>query len=66
MDINYKILSTCSRVDKINFVPSIIFCKDFAESITYSGAASTAGVGEINNKNKSTTFTGNSGWGASG
>ena len=49
MDINYRILSTCSREDEANFLLRINFYNDSAESITYSGAASTAGVGKINN-----------------
>ena len=66
MDINYKILSACCREDKVRFLPSINFCKDSAESITYSGAASTAGVGEINTNIKLTNFTANSEWGSNG
>ena len=65
MDINYKILSTCSREDEVNILPQINFYKDSAESIVYLGAASIVGVGKINNNSKSTTLTANSGWGAS-
>ena len=52
LDINYKLLTTVGGEEAQNLLPSTGFYKDTAESITYSGAASTAGVGEINNNNK--------------
>ena len=63
MNMNYKILSTCNREEEVNLLP---FYKDSAESITYSGAANAAGVGKINNNNKSTTFMANGEWGTRG
>ena len=53
MDINFKLVSTCTRQDKVNFLPSINLCKDSVEFNDFSGADSTAGVGEIKIKNKS-------------
>jgi len=68
LDINYKLLTTCCREDELNFLPSINFSKDTAESFSYNGANSTGGVGECNNTVVQTTFTpvakawGTNGW----
>ena len=57
LDINYKLLTTCSLEDERNFLPSINFHKDTAESIMYAGAASAVGVGEYNNVIKQSLWT---------
>ena len=49
LDINYKLLTTSSLEDERNFLPSINFHKDTAESIMYSGVTSLTGIGEYNN-----------------
>jgi hypothetical protein len=66
LDINYKLLTTSSLEDERNFLPSINFHKDTAESIMYKGVADLNGVGEYNNIIKQSTFTSSTGWGASG
>jgi len=66
LDINYKLLTTCSREDELNFLPSINFHKDTAESIMYAGVAGTVGLGEYNNVIRQTTFTSGTGWGKTG
>ena len=65
LDINYRLLSTSSREDELNFLPSINFHKDTAESIYYTDSAGT-GVGESNNVIKQTAFDSSSGWGSKG
>ena len=65
LDINYRLLSTSSREDELNFLPSINFHKDTAESIYYTDSAGT-GVGESNNIIKQTAFDTASGWGSKG
>ena len=66
LDINYKLLTTSSVEDERNFLPSINFHKDPAESIMYAGVADTVGIGEYNNVIKQSTWTSATGWGASG
>ena len=66
LDINYKLLTSSSLEDERNFLPSINFSKDSAESIHYSGVASTSGIGECNNVIKQTLFTSAGGYGALG
>ena len=61
--INYDVLTTCSREDELNFLPSINFVKDNAESISYQPDASAFGYGECNNIIKPTAFNPTSGWG---
>ena len=66
LDINYKLLTTCSREDELNFLPSINFCKDTAESFNYAAAAANLnGIGECNNQIKAETFSPTSGYGES-
>jgi hypothetical protein len=50
--------------DERNFLPSIGFCKDTAESIYYTDAASTSGLGECNNKIANSLFSSAGGYGA--
>ena len=66
LDINYRLLSSSSREDELNFLPSINFHKDTAESIYYSDLSGTAGLGESNNVIKKTVFDTANGWGAKG
>ena len=66
LDINYKLLTTSSIEDERNFLPSINFCKDTAESIVYKPVADAGGVGECNNVIKTTTFSSATGYGTSG
>ena len=66
LDINYKLLTTSSVEDERNFLPSINFSKDTAESIMYAGAASAVGVGEYNNVIKQSLWTSGTGWGKTG
>ena len=66
LDINYKLLTTSSVEDERNFLPSINFHKDTAESIMYAGAASAVGVGEYNNVIKQSLWTSATGWGKTG
>jgi len=64
LDINYKLLTTCSREDELSFLPSINFSKDTAESFQYQAAAANLnGIGECNNQIKAETFNPASGWG---
>ena len=65
LDINYRLLTTSSLEDERNFLPSINFHKDTAESIYYTDAAGTSGLGECNNKILGSTFSSSSGYGAS-
>ena len=67
LDIHFKLLTTSSVSDERNFLPSINFVKDNAESITYQGVAATGitGVGECNNTIKQSTFSSASGYGSS-
>ena len=66
LDINYRILSTCSREDELNFLPSINFAKDTAESIYYSDVSGSTGLGESNNIIKQNLWDSANGWGAKG
>lgn len=66
LDINYKLLTTCSTEDERNFLPSINFAKDNADSINYVGAASAVGLGEYNNVIKNSLFSSVNGFGKSG
>ena len=66
LDINYRLLTTCSVEDERNFLPSINFHKDTAESIMYAGATDAIGVGEYNNVIKQSLFTSATGWGKTG
>ena len=61
--INYDLLTTCSREDELNFLPSMNFVKDTAESISYQPNASAYGYGECNNIIAPTTFNPTTGWG---
>ena len=61
--INYDLLTTCSREDELNFLPSINFVKDNAESLSYRKDASSAGYGETNNVIAQSLFNPTSGWG---
>ena len=49
LDIHYRLLSTASREDELNFLPSINFHKDTAESIQYYDTSGVNGLGETNN-----------------
>ena len=69
LDIQYRLLTTCSKEDEQNFLPSINFAKDTAESISYVaavGAGSVVGLGECNNVIKQTTFSTATGYGNGG
>ena len=66
LDINYRILSTCSREDELNFLPSINFHKDTAESIYYTDVSGATGLGESNNIIKQNLWDSGNGWGAKG
>jgi len=66
LDINYKLLTTCSREDELNLLPSINFHKDTAESIMYQGVADAVGIGEYNNVIKPSMWTSENGWGKTG
>ena len=61
--INYDLLSTCSREDELNFLPSLNFVKDTAESLIYRKDANAMGYGECNNTIAQTLFSPTSGWG---
>ena len=61
--INYDLLSTCSREDELNFLPSMNFVKDTAESLIYRKDANAMGYGECNNTIAQSLFTPVSGWG---
>ena len=65
LDINFRLLTTSSLEDERNFLPSIGFHKDTAESIYYTDAEGMDGLGECNNKIRSSAFTSVGGWGAS-
>ena len=62
LDIHYRLLSSASREDELNFLPSINFAKDNAESISYRDVSNATGCGEINNIIKQDLFTSASGW----
>jgi len=65
LDINYKLLTSMSADDQINFGKTLLFSKDTAESVFYQGANTSAlGAGECNNNIKQSLFTTTSGWGA--
>ena len=49
LDIHYRLLTSCSREDELNFLPSINFHKDTAESISYVVTSNNVGFGECNN-----------------
>ena len=66
LDVNYRILSTCSREDELNFLPSINFAKDTAESIYYTDVSGSTGLGESNNIIKQNLWDSANGWGAKG
>ena len=66
LDIHYKLLTTSSLEDERNFLPSINFAKDTAESIYYTSAGDAGGLGECNNKIAQTNFVGSSSWGTKG
>ena len=66
LDIHYRLLSTCSREDELNFLPSINFHKDTAESITYFDVSGGTGLGETNNVIKQSLFESTTGFGSSG
>lgn len=66
LDINYRLLTTSSLEDERNFLPSINFHKDSADSIYYSDVKSSSGIGECNNVIANSNFTTTDGWGKSG
>ena len=66
LDIHYKLLTTSSIEDQNNFLPSINFAKDTAESVYYSDISNANGLGECNNIIKQSVFTAASGWGTTG
>ena len=57
LDIHYRLLTTSSLEDERNFLPSINFAKDTAESINYFEAASATGLGECNIVIRGTNFS---------
>ena len=63
IDINYKFMNRVSSEELENLAPSLLFSKDTAESIGYSGVASSQGLGEYNNTIKQTVFTSAGGYG---
>ena len=65
LDINYRLLTTSSLEDERNFLPSINFHKDTAESIYYTDVSGANGLGECNNVLTNSAFTTTSGWGTS-
>ena len=66
LDIHYRLLSTASREDELNFLPSINFHKDTAESIQYYDTSGVNGLGETNNVIQQSLFTAANGWGQTG
>ena len=64
LDINYRLLTSSSLEDERNFLPSIGFHKDTVESIYYTDAVGTSGLGECNKKIKSSTSSSAGGYGA--
>lgn len=65
LDINYKLLTSMSADDQLNFGKTLLFSKDTAESVFYQGLNTSAlGAGECNNNIKQSTFTTTNGWGA--
>ena len=65
LDIHYRLLTTSSLEDERNFLPSINFAKDTAESINYFDTAGVNGLGETNNAVKQSLFSTLNGFGAS-
>ena len=63
LDINYRLLTSCSREDELNFLPSINFHKDTAESISYTDVSGGTALGEYNNVIKQTLFESSTAWG---
>jgi hypothetical protein len=59
----FQTLTSASLEDSTNYLPSLNFVKDTAESITYNVNASAAGFGECNNVIAPTLFNPTSGWG---
>ena len=66
LDIHYRLLTSCSREDELNFLPSINFHKDTAESISYSDISGGVGLGEYNNVIKQSLFESSTSWGSFG
>jgi hypothetical protein len=66
LDIHYRLLTSCSREDELNFLPSINFHKDTAESLFYYDTSNNAGFGESNNIIEQTLFKAETRWGNSG
>ena len=66
LDIHYRLLTSCSREDELNFLPSINFHKDTAESITYYDTSGAFGFGEANNIIEQSQFAASTRWGNSG
>ena len=66
LDIHYRLVSGASREDELNFLPSIGFAKDNAESISYKDTANSVGCGETNNIIQQSLFMAASGWGQTG
>jgi hypothetical protein len=60
------LLTTCSREDELNFLPSINFHKDTAESINYYDTSGAFGFGEANNIIAQSNFAASTRWGNSG
>ena len=65
LDIHYRLLTSCSREDELNFLPSINFHKDTAESITYVDTSNNVGFGECNNIIAQSVFAASTRWGNS-
>jgi hypothetical protein len=66
LDIHYRLLTSCSREDELNFLPSINFHKDTAESIYYYDSSGAFGFGEANNILEQSLFTPSTRWGYNG
>ena len=66
LDIHYKLLTTSSIEDQNNFLPSINFAKDTAESVFYADISNANGLGKCNNIIKQSVFTAAYGWGTTG
>ena len=66
LDIHYKLLTTCSREDELNFLPSTNFHKDTAESLFYYDTSGAFGFGEANNIIEQSNFAPSTRWGNSG
>ena len=66
LDIHYRLLTSCSREDELNFLPSINFHKDTPESIYYYDTSGAFGFGEANNILEQSLFSASTRWGYNG